>query len=54
MRRLFLLEAVLLGACPSALGAVLGAAACMGVAVVGALIPSWIAARRAPIEALKQ
>jgi ABC-type antimicrobial peptide transport system permease subunit len=25
-----------------------------GVAVLGALIPSWIAARRAPIEALKQ
>lgn len=90
VRRLFLLEAVLLAACASALGAILGAAACLvagklgipfkppnqpvilvkpiaslatatlwaivatGVAVAGALIPSWIAARRAPIEALKQ
>lgn len=90
VRRLFLLEAVLLGAAAAAAGAILGMAACLfagklgipfkppnqpvilvrpiaslataavwaiaatGVAVAGALIPSWIAARRTPIEALKR
>lgn len=89
VRRLFLLEALLLGACAALLGAAIGAVACfitarvgipfkppnqpvvlvrplaslataaiaavaaVGVAVVGAAIPSWLAARKRPIEALR-
>jgi putative ABC transport system permease protein len=89
VRRLFILEALLLGAFASLLGALLGALACgvtaklgipfkppnqpvvlvrpiaslgstmvwaavaMAVAVVGSLLPSWLAARKLPTEALK-
>ncbi len=89
VRRMFILESLLLGVVASVLGAALGAVAClvtakigipfkppnqpvvlvrpiaslgsaviwaaiaMAVAVVGALIPSWIAARKHPTEALK-
>ena len=90
VRRMFVLEALLLGICASIIGAVLGAICCLvagkigipfkppnqpvmlikpiaslgnavrwaavavGVAVLGALIPSWIAARKQPIEALRR
>jgi len=89
VRRIFLLEAFLLGATAAVIGAILGAAACVlaaqvgipfkppnapiilvepiasleaavlwasvatAVTVVGAYIPSWRAARKLPIEALK-
>jgi putative ABC transport system permease protein len=90
VRRMFMLESLLLGAFASILGAIFGAIVClvtarigipfkppnqpvilvkpiasvgtailwaivaMGVAIVGALIPSWIAARKQPVEALKK
>ena len=89
VRRMFILESLLLGVAASVVGVTLGAVACvvaaqigipfkppnqpvvlvkpiaslgtavlwavvtMGVAVVGALVPSWIGARKLPIEALK-
>jgi putative ABC transport system permease protein len=90
VRRMFLLESLVLGALAAVAGALLGLAACvitariglpfkppnqpvvlvrpiasletavvatvaaMAVAIVGALIPSWIGARKRPVEALKK
>ena len=89
VRRMFILEALVLGGIAATCGALLGMLACMlaarvgipfkppnaptvlvrpiaslgtgvlwaswaiGVAVIGSIIPAWIAARKKPVEALK-